>query len=203
MPLIRKPLTPAIESAAPASLAAATPDERWAAARAAVSQPDGAALLAAALAREANPRVRSAIFAGLGRIATVESAAAVVPYLKSEDANQRSGALEALRLMPAAAAAHLPDLLADRDADVRLLSCELARGLPVAEANRLMCDLLDRESEKNVCAAAVEVLAEIGQPDALPSLTRCAARFADDAFIAFSIAVVRERIGSALTGSDD
>ena len=85
-------------------------------------------------------------------------------------------------------------LLADPDADVRLLSCELARGLPDDEANRLLCELLEVETEKNVCAAAVEVLAEIGRPEALPSLTRCATRFDGDPFIAFSIKVATERI---------
>jgi HEAT repeat protein len=202
MALVRKPLAPTTGSAAAVSLTRGTPDQRWAAARAAVERPDGTAVLAMALAREGDPRVREAIFTGLARIATAESAAAVVPYLRSDDAALRTGALDSLRLMPAAAAAHLPDLLGDRDADVRLLSCELARGVPDSEANRLMCELLDRETDKNVCAAAVEVLAEIGQPDALPSLARCAARFADDAFIAFSIRVVTERIGAALPPTD-
>ena len=73
-----------------------------------------------------------------------------------------------LRAMPEACRPHLPALLADTDADVRLLSCELVRGLPDEEANRLLCDLLERETEKNVCAAAIEVLAEIGRPEALP-----------------------------------
>ena len=89
---------------------------------------------------------------------------------------------------------HLPLLLADLDADVRLLSCELARGLPDEDANRLLCQLLEAETEKNVCAAAVEVLAEIGRPEALPALTRCATRFDSDPFIAFSIKVAIDRI---------
>ena len=77
---------------------------------------------------------------------------------------------------------------------MRLLSCELARGLPDEDANRLLCDLLEVETEKNVCAAAVEVLAEIGRPEALPSLTRCATRFDGDPFLAFSIKVAIDRI---------
>ena len=38
------------------------------------------------------------------------------------------------------------------------------------------------------------MLAEIGRPEALPSLARCATRFAGDPFIAFSIKVATERI---------
>ena len=76
------------------------------------------AVLASALSRESDPRVREAIFTGLARIATAESAAAVVPYLRSDDASLRTGAIDALRAMPRLRAAHLPLLLADPDADV-------------------------------------------------------------------------------------
>jgi HEAT repeat protein len=193
MPLVRKPSTPA-PAAAATSLTEGTSDERWAAARAAAEKPDGVALLSGALSQEGDPRVREAIFTSLARIATAESAAAVVPYLRSDDASVRTGAIDALRAMPKAASLHLPNLLADADADVRLLSCELARGLPDGDANRLLCELLEVETEKNVCAAAVEVLAELGRPEALPSLTRCATRFDGDPFIAFSIKVAIDRI---------
>ena len=196
MPLIRKPSAPS-QAPQPASLQAGTSDERWAAARAAAGLPDGVTLLATALARENDPRVREAIFSGLARIATAESADAVVPYLRSDDANLRTGAIDALRAMPRATAGHLPRLLADADADVRILTCELARDLPGAEANRLLCDLLEVEAEKNVCAAAVEVLTEIGNPAALPVLQRCAGRFAGDPFLAFSIRVAMQRLGAA------
>jgi HEAT repeat protein len=201
MPLIRKPSQPTADpapaSAVSASLTEGTSDQRWAAARAAAGTPDGVALLAGALSRESDPRVREAIFTSLARVATVQSAAAVVPFLRSDDSNLRTGAIDALLAMPQAASVHLPGLLADRDADVRLLSCGLVRGLPDAEANRLLCDLLDIETEKNVCAAAVEVLAEIGQPEALSSLARCAARFESDPFITFSIKVATDRIDAS------
>lgn len=209
MPLIRKPSSAAPPHLPPGEPPLAEPsttdrvdllttgnaDQRWAAARAAATNPDSVAILAAALATESDARVREAIFTSLSRIATSESAAAVLPHLRSEDAGVRTGAIDALKAMPGAYSRHLPSLLADPDPDVRLLSCELARGLPSAEASRMLCALIDVEREKNVCAAAVEVLAEIGDAAALDSLTRCAARFADDPFLAFSIKVAAGRIG--------
>jgi HEAT repeat protein len=193
MPLIRKPAPASAPTSIPTRIEG-TSDQRWAAARAAAGRPNGVAVLAEALAREDDRRVREAIFTGLTRIATPESAAAIVPYLRSEDAALRTGAIDALRAMPAAASVHLPRLLADPEADVRLLSCELARDLPEEDANRLLCTLLEAETEKNVCAAAIEVLAEIGRADALPALARCAARFGDDPFIAFSVKIATDRI---------
>jgi len=88
----------------------------------------------------------------------------------------------------------LPSLLRDRDVDVRLLACELARNLPADEASRVLCELLDHETEPNVCGAAVEVLAEVGGPEALPSLARCAERFRGTPFLDYSIKVTTDRI---------
>lgn len=196
MPLIRRPSPPSDSSAgASASLTEGTSDQRWAAVRAAAGQPGGVALLVAALPQERDPRVLDAIFTGLARAATAESAAAVVPFIRSEDASLRAGALDALRAMPEASRPHIAGLLADPDADVRLLSCELVRGMAEGDANRLLSDLLVRETEKNVAAAAVEVLAEIGRPEALAALALCAERFADDSFLTFSIKVATDRIG--------
>ena len=179
MPLVRRPSPPFEPSAAaPVSLTEGTSDQRWAAVRAAATRPDGVALLAAALPQERDPRVLEAIFTALARVATAESAAAVAPFIRSDDASLRAAALDALRAMPEASRPHVARLLADPDPDVRLLSA-----------------LIDGEAEKNVVAAAVEVLAEVGRPEVLAALARCAERFAGDPFLAFSIKVATDRIG--------
>lgn len=201
MPLIRG------NSSAPASAApdadgivkaisSGSVDDRWAAARAAAELPAGVEILERALAAEAEPRVREAIFTGLARIRTPASAAAAAPYVRSDDSGMRTGALDALRAMPEATAPHLPGLLHDADADVRLLACELVRNQPPEAANRLLAALLAAEPEANVCAAAVEVLAEIGDASVLPVLAHCIARFPDDPFLGFAIGMARDRIGS-------
>jgi HEAT repeat protein len=198
MPLVRKPSAPAAPPAASENmdlLTSGTSDQRWAAARAAAERPDSVSMLASALSQEGDPRVREAIFTSLARTATPESAAAVVRCLRSDDASLRTGAIDALRAMPAACRPHLGRLLADPDPDVRLLSCELARELPSADASRMLGGLLETETEKNVCAAAVEVLAEVGNAEALGSLARCAERFAGDSFLVFSIKEATDRIG--------
>jgi HEAT repeat protein len=203
MPLIRKtpeqaakPLEPAADLAVglAVGLADASPDARWAAARAAAERPEAVAALAQALARENDARVREAIFTAFARIATSESAVAVLPYVRSDDASLRTGALDALRAMPAVTEQHLPQLFADPDSDVRLLACDLARVMTGAEVPKLLCGLLGADPQANVCAAAVEVLAEIGNADAVPSLARCAARFPDDPFLGFAVAAATERL---------
>ena len=173
-----------------------TNDQRWDAARAAGQLPDGLRLLRRAMTVERDPRIREAILTSLARIGTPECAEAVLQDLRSDDSRLRAAALDALRAMPAAAAVHLPRLLHDIDPDVRLLACELVRGQPAAAAGQLLGDVLTQDREANVCAAAVEVLAETGGPDILPLLAQCAARFPGDPFLAFAIRVAGERLGA-------
>jgi FOG: HEAT repeat len=58
----------------------------------------------------------------------------------------------------------------DGDSDVRLLATELARNMPAENATQLLCRLLEHEQHPNVCAAAIDVLAEVGTRDAVPAL---------------------------------
>jgi HEAT repeat protein len=186
-----------------ALLTGGTAGERWDAARSAATLPGGVEALGAALGVETDARVRIAILTSLARVASPASVDAVLPYLRADDANLRTGALDALRAMPRAALPRLPDLLRDADTDVRVLSCGIARCLAPAEATHLLCDLLDRETDANVCAAAVDVLAEVGQAAAEPALRRCAGRFPHVAFIGFAVKVALQRVSVQATDAPD
>lgn len=200
MPLIRKP---AGASAPPPALNAdevlkmlvgGTDDERWTAARNASGVTGGTEGLGKALIRESNVRVREAMFTSLARIGTAQSIEVILTFLRSEDAHVRTEALDALESAGSAAWPYLPVLLKDDDADVRILGCELARSMPAREASPLVCTLIESEPEANVCASAVEVLAEIGGAEALPALERCRERFRESDFLAFSIKFAADRI---------
>jgi HEAT repeat protein len=206
MPLIRKdsptPDAPKAD-AGPLDthlLAHGSASERRAAARALGATSGEIAALGEALAGEADPQVRGAIFTSLVRHAGPASVAAILPHLRSDDSGLRSGALDALRAMPAAVEPRLGALLSDADPDVRLLACEIVRELTPGRGAPLLTALLERETEANVCASAVEVLAETGDLEALPALSRCAERFASEPFLVFSVKVASDRIRA---GSSD
>ncbi|HLZ82170.1 MAG TPA: HEAT repeat domain-containing protein [Caulobacteraceae bacterium] len=200
MPLIRKPADLATPPPAPdleaakAALRSPDVDMRWRAARALSAFPEAAGALGEASAAEPNARVREAMFTSLALIGTAECTAVLVLHLRSDDAERRTGAMDSLRTLPRALGATLPGLLRDKDPDVRLLACDLVREMPSAEATVLLTAVLDRDPEINVCAAAVDVLAEVGAPAALPALHRCAERFADP-FLSFAIKIACDRLG--------
>jgi HEAT repeat protein len=193
MPLIRKESDASVSREALPSLASVSPDERWVAARA-TRDPAAIPPLGEALAHERDARVREAIFTALARIASAESAQVLLPYLRVDDANMRTGAMDALRAMQAASRPYLPGLLTDPDPHVRLLACDLVRDVGGADGPGWLCALIETEPEVNVCAAAVEALGEIADAAAAASLSRCAERFPDDPFLGFAIKVVAERL---------
>lgn len=197
MPLIRKDA--AATPAAPASasrLSTGSADERWAAARALAGRPEAVPELAAALAQEPEARVREAILTSLTRTGGPAAVDAVLPHLRSDEADLRTGALDALRAMAASVAPQVEALLGDPDEDVRILACEVVRQLPAADVDRLLAPVLETDPVVNVCASAVDVVAELGSADVVPALTTCAARFPDEAFLRFAIKAAIDRIGS-------
>jgi HEAT repeat protein len=88
----------------------------------------------------------------------------------------------------------MASLLSDPDSDVRILATELTRTLLEADTTRLLCELLEREQHANVCAAAIDVLADVGTREALPALRTCAERFAGSPFLPFAVSVAIARI---------
>ena len=201
MPLIRRgppgaPDSQPKETDPAAGLFAADPATRWKAARALGEDPSSVPQLSKALATESSPQVREAIFTSFVLIRTDASARAAAEFMRSEDASLRSGALDALAAMPELSQALLPALLADMDPDVRILSCELARSMTPEAATRVLVFLLQSETEVNVCGAAVDVLAELGTPDAVAPMLACKSRFPDEAFLGFAIDDAVERAGA-------
>jgi HEAT repeat protein len=180
-----------------AALASPDAETRWSAARALGGRAEAVAALAAALAQEKIPRVREAMMTALMRVGDEASIAALLPYLRSREASERAAAVEALQALPEAISPFMQALLGDADSDIRILAAELARNMPGADATRLLCGVLEREQHPNVCAAAIEVLAEVGTPDAIPALRACAERFAGTPFLPFAASMAIARLSGA------
>jgi len=134
----------------------------------------------------------------LMRVGDNASVAALLPYMRSQDASVRSSAIEALQAMPDTIQPFMARLFQDDDTDVRILASELARNLPADDATRILCALLQDEQHPNVCAAAIDVLAEVGTSAAVPVLRACAQRFSQMPFLPFAVSLAIARI----TGSE-
>lgn len=204
MPFIRREANGAADGSAAAEAAppltglkAPDPEVRWATARKIGGVAAAVPALSEALQVEQNSRVREALMTALMRVGDAPSVQALLPYLRAQDAAQRSAAIETLQALPDAVSPFMSELLGDADPDVRILATELVRNMPTERASFILSELLQHEQQPNVCAAAVDVLAEVGTRDALPALRACAERFRDMPFLPFAIATTIGRIASA------
>jgi HEAT repeat protein len=205
MPFIKRepqasiPAAPAAPdfSAQIAALTDQDADRRWSAARALGGRAEAVAALASALQTEPTPRVREAIMTALMRVGDEASVRALLPYLRAQDAGQRAAAIEALQSLPDAIAPFMATLFRDQETDVRILAAELVRNMPAADATKLLCGLLASEQHPNVCAAAIDVLAEVGTRDAIPVLEMCGRRFAAAPFLPFAVSAAIAQISGA------
>ncbi len=173
------------------------PDARRWAARDLVHEADVVPALSARLLTEQHPAAREALFTALATVGDRAVVQALLPLLRSDDAALRNGAIEVLTGLPALVAPYIEAQLADADPDVRLLAVNLLTDLPHDKAAHWAEQVLRHDAHVNVVAAAIEVLAEIGAPEQVLTLTAAARRFADAPFIAFAVDVAVERIGAA------
>ncbi len=180
-----------------AALSNSDAEVRWSAARGLGGRADAVPALTQHLGTEQVARVREAIMTALMRVGDEASVLALLPYLRSQDAAKRGTAIEALQALPEAIMPFMATLLGDSDTDVRILATELARNMPADEATRVLCHVLEHEQHPNVCAAAVDVLAEAGSRDAIPALNACAKRFPNTPFLPFAVATTIARISDA------
>jgi HEAT repeat protein len=177
-----------------ADLGSANAATRRQAARALSEMPDAVAVVCSHLADEPNLSVRSIILTGLIVHKSQAVVAALLPLLRSEDANLRNGAIEALQQMPDEVAPRVESMLADADSDVRIFTINVLAALPHPLVPKWLRQVVTTDPHVNVCAEALDALAEVGEPDAIPALEALAGRFADVAFIQFAVDAAVRRI---------
>jgi hypothetical protein len=195
MPLIKAPPS-AVELAPPESrktlleqLVGDDIGERRHAARALGHDPDTAPVLAARLTCEMEPAVRDALFGSLVEIGGPVAAGLIAPLLRSPDAGLRGSGIEALKRMGASAVPVLDVLLDDPDPDTRLLAIEVTRAWTSAFAVPRLQRIIESDPHVNVCAAAVDVAAEVGTEDLVTALTELPSRFRDEPFLVFAVEI--------------
>lgn len=172
-------------------------DQRRWAARDLAGYPQAAAAMGGHLLTEASTSVRETLFTTLTSFASEEAAIALLPLLRSEDAQMRNGAIEALSSMPRAVAPRVDALLHDTDPDVRIFTVNMLGELRHEKVVPWLEQVLKHEAQVNVVAAAIEVLAEVGSPTDIPALQATIKRFDGDPFIGFAAQMAIERIETA------
>lgn len=168
---------------------------RLRAARAAAQFPECASALCARLALEPDRAVRAALLTALIKLQTPVIARDLSDYLHSEDAALRNEVISALQQMPQSVMHLMPLLLQHPDPDIRIFALNILGGLRDPQARDCILEVIAHDPHMNVCATALDALAEIGTPHMIPALQDLARRF-DNEFIQFAVDVAIRRIGA-------
>jgi HEAT repeat protein len=174
----------------------ASPDaaDRRRAARQLAAYPEAVPALCDRLVQERALSVRTVLFTTLIRLKSPAVVDALVPLLREEDAGLRNEAIEALQEMPEEVGPFIEALLRDPDSDVRILAIQVLSALPHPDAPRWLVGVIEEDTHVNVCAAAVDCLAEVGSQDAIVPLRALARRFAAYPFVTFAVDMAVRRI---------
>ncbi|WP_006787729.1 HEAT repeat domain-containing protein [Thiorhodospira sibirica] len=158
---------------------------------------EAAEILCRCLEEEQNMAVRDALFTSLIRINNNAAVKGLIPLLKSEDAALRNGVIEALRQMPDALAPYMQDMLHDPDSDVRIFTVNVLESLCHPMTPEWLLGVIEEDTHINVCATAVDLLAEVGSPEMIASIDALPGRFANDPFLRFAADIAIRRIRGA------
>jgi HEAT repeat protein len=138
---------------------------------------------------------REAILNSLARAHGAEAAGPLLDLLRSEDVRLRNAVIETLQTMGDAIVPEIERLLDDPDSDVRIFAVNVVHALRSARVPDIALKVASTDPDINVCAAAVDILAELGRPDMAGALRDVAARFPDEPFLAFAVRAALKRIG--------
>jgi HEAT repeat protein len=180
-----------------AQLCSGEPALRRQAARELAHMAEGIPKLCDHLEREPAVSVRSVILTALIQSRSGAAVEGLIRYLRSENTALRNEVVEALQEMPGEIAPYMEALLSDPESDVRIFAVNILSVLPNARAPEWLNKVILEDRHVNVCAAAVDCLAEVGTPASIPALKELRLRFGDQPFMTFAIDATLKRIGDA------
>jgi HEAT repeat protein len=172
---------------------------RWAA-RDLAGHPGASAALITRLQREIEVSVREVILTALMRIADPTAIIGLVACLRSEDANLRNEAIEAMKSLPVEVAPIMRGLLADSDPDVRIFAINILESLRHPDVESWLIEVIEQEPMVNVCGTAVDLLSEVGSGASHDALEALKVRFAAEPYIQFAASLALKRIAPVPDG---
>ncbi len=177
-----------------AQLTDADPAARRWAARDLLPYRDATAALVAQLQCEQDRSVREIILTSLTRLGGAIAVAGLVDCLRSEEAQMRNEAIEAMKALPDEVAPIMGGLLSDDDPDVRIMAVNILESLRHPMVEDWLIEVIDHDPMVNVCGTAVDLLGEVGSKAAQDALIRLKQRFGVEPYIQFAADLALQRI---------
>lgn len=158
---------------------------RWAALDLA-NFPEASALLVKQYKQEQDAFVRDAILSSLTHLRDPMAITTLVECLRSEDVALRNEVIEIFKQLPDEIAPIMDSLLVDSDPDVRIFAVNILESLRHEKVETWLISVIERDAHINVCAAALDLLGEVGTRHAVQAIQQLKARFTNEPYIGFA-----------------
>jgi len=175
-------------------LSSKNPMERRWAARDLADYKEASKHLIEQLMKEEDISVREVIISSLLRIKDEVAIEGLIECLRSDDAHLRNSAIEALKEIPEKVGPYIEKLLQDKDPDVRIFTINILASLRHPKVIKWLIEVIEKDENVNVCATALDLLAEVGTEEAIPAIKKVKERFKNEPYIQFASDIALKRI---------
>jgi HEAT repeat protein len=175
-------------------LSTENPKERRWAARDLADYKEASSYLVEQLMKEKDIAVREIIISSLLAIGDEIAIAGLINCLKSDDAHLRNSAIEALKQVSEKVSPYIEKLLQDREPDVRIFAVNILESLRHPNVVKWLIEVIEKDENVNVCATALDLLAEVGTEEAIPAIKKVKERFKNEPYIQFASDIALKRI---------
>jgi len=175
-------------------LSSKNPMERRWVARDLVDYKEASKYLIEQLMKEEDISVREVIISSLLRIKDEVAIEGLIECLRSDDAHLRNSAIEALKEIPEEVDPYIEKLLQDKDPDVRIFTINILESLRHPKVIKWLIEVIEKDENVNVCATALDLLAEVGTEEAIPAIKKVKERFKNEPYIQFASDIALKRI---------
>ena len=176
-------------------LSSKNPTERRWAARDLAEYKEASSYLIEQLMKEKDITVREIIISSLLSIGDEIAISGLIDCLKSDDAHLRNSAIEALQQIPEQVAPYIENLLHDKEPDVRIFTINILESLRHPKVVKWLIDVIENDENVNVCATALDLLAELGTEESIQAIKKVKERFKNEPYIQFASDIALRRIG--------
>ena len=169
-------------------------ERRWAA-RDLAEYKEASSYLIKQLMKEKDIASREIIISSLIAIGDEIAVEGLINCLKSDDAHLRNSAIEALKQIPEQVAPYIEKLLKSSEPDVRIFTINILESLRHPKVVKWLIDVIENDENVNVCATALDLLAEVGTEEAIQAIKKVKERFKNEPYIQFASDIALRRIG--------
>ena len=160
-----------------------------------------AAKLAEILAGAPDALGREAALTSLARLGGEASIAALVKLIGADDVSLRNAVIETLSCLGESVISALQPVLSDADPNLRIYALVVLENIDSSLAADLALRVALGDPHVNVCAAAIEALANSGTPEMAAALQTVPARFPEHPFLRYAVRAALQKMGRAADGA--